>query len=55
MTFRMKAAPEIKQMAPAGIILPDLDHLKYMIPANASEVPNCTNGFGGFCEFKWAP
>lgn len=51
----MKAAQEITQIKPAGIILPDFCHREPITPASTNEVPNCTHGFGGSCEFKWAP
>lgn len=40
---------------PAGIILPDLDHLVPIITASVIEVANCNRGFGGCCEFMYAP
>lgn len=49
------AATDIMQIMPAGIILPDRCQRAPMIPAKATEVPNCKSGRGGSCEFKCAP
>lgn len=40
---------------PAGIIFPDLWNRAPIIPAKASDVPNCNRGRGGSCELKCAP
>lgn len=43
MTLRTKDAADNKQIIPAGIILPDFDQRRYIIPAKVNDAPKKLN------------